>query len=109
MSGKWLLTDEKGVSSSVVAIANHSIKLCNGDIEIQYDMNLINESYPLLFMSTVKMNECSDLTFGNLFIEGMFFTVEENRTQISMFDYTKSRLFRMDKVAEDGKGLGGAG
>jgi hypothetical protein len=84
----------------VTTISRTTVSLCQGQYQLDYSLNLINQSYPLLAIQSSIEGECPDAQFGQLWKNALFFQVSENRTQLTVYDYRQKRLFVMDQLSD---------
>lgn len=47
-------------AASLAVIDKNTVLLCANNYGLSYELNLINETYPMLFMQVTKQNECVD-------------------------------------------------
>lgn len=63
-------------ASSLAVINKTNIFLCANSYGLSYELNLINNTYPMMYMQVTKQDQCVDQEFGDQLAQAVFFTVE---------------------------------
>ena len=85
--GTWMMINPVGGKSAIATITSSSVYLCQGAYQLDYTMQMTNESYPVLLMKTAKRSQCADALFGEQWAKAGFFMVAANRSQLSVYGF----------------------
>lgn len=61
----WVMSTPTKRGASLAVIDKSTVLLCANNYGLSYELNLINGTYPMLFMQVTKQNQCVDQEFGN--------------------------------------------